>query len=69
MEIPKYIDKLLERRARAAETFMNADRKISGWLNKNNIVVSEDDVLTGACSLCEPWSSIDHIRATIQGKE
>lgn len=66
MKIPNYIDELLERRAKAAETFMSVDLKISEWLDKNNIDVGSDDIGTGACSLCEPYCSIDNIRKCIE---
>lgn len=69
MKIPKYIDQLLEQRAKAALTFILCDTKIVKWLDKNNIQVSSDDILTGACSLTEPYSSIDSIRECILKKE
>ena len=69
MEIPKYIDTLLEKRAKAAETFINTDTQIYEWLNKNDISVSNDDIQTGACSLCEPYNSIERIRDCIKQAE
>lgn len=66
MKIPKYIDDLLERRAKAAMDFIAADVKISAWLDQHNIVVSADDINTGALSLCEPYNSIDNIRNCIE---
>ena len=68
MKIPKYIDKVLEKRAKAAADFIDADSKIVKWLDKNDIAVSADHILTGACSLCEPYSSIEHIREVILEK-
>ena len=69
MKIPKYIDELLERRARCADLFISCDNQIAEWLEKNNIDVPEVDIRTGACSLCEPWSSIEAIRSCIREKE
>lgn len=69
MKIPKYIDKLLDKRARSAMQFISCDNKIVEWLEKNNIEVSSDHILTGACSLCEPYSSIELIRDCIMAKE
>ena len=69
MKIPKYIDKMLERRAKSALDFICADNNIRRWLEKNNIEVSPDHILTGACSLLEPYSSIEHIRECIRDKE
>lgn len=69
MKIPKYIEKLLERRARAASTFIETDLAIAGWLEKNDILVDSDDILMGACSLGEPYASIDHIRDAILNHE
>ena len=37
MKIPKYIDKLLDKRARSAMQFISCDNKIVEWLEKNNI--------------------------------
>lgn len=68
MKVPKYIDKILYQRAKAATKFSVCDSKIVEWLNKNNIEVSPDDILTGAVSLCEPWGSIRHIRECIEAK-
>lgn len=68
MKIPKYIDKLLEQRAKAAETFLECDWKIFNWLEKNGIEVNPDDINTGACSLCEPWGIIESIRDCIKEK-
>ena len=71
MEVPKYIDKILEQRARCAERFIALDNILVNWLEKKGIPVSNDDILTGACSICEPWSSIYSIRECIReaGKE
>lgn len=69
MKIPKYIDQMLEQRAKAALTFTACDSKLAKWLDKNNIQVPSDDILTGACSLIEPYGSIDIIRECILKKE
>ena len=69
MKIPKYVDQLLEQRAKAALTFTSCDSKIAEWLDKNNIQVPSDDILTGTCSLMEPYGSIDIIRECILKKE
>jgi len=66
MRIPKYVDELLEKRAKYAEKFKCCDTKISDWLEKNNITVSRDDIATGCMSLCEPLTSIDNIRECIR---
>ena len=66
MKIPKYIDELLDRRARCAESFIECDSKIAEWLENNNIDVSPDDIRTGACSLVEPWSSAYSVMEAIE---
>lgn len=68
MKIPKYIDKLLEKRAKLAFNFMVVDSQIAEWLEKNQVEVSGDHILSGACSICEPYSSIDIIRQAILEK-
>lgn len=69
MKIPKYIDKLLEKRAKAALDFTDADSQLVEWLDKNKIKVGSDHISSGACSLLEPYSSIDYIRECISEKE
>lgn len=69
MEIPKEIDDLLEKRAQAALEFTAYDSEIVDWLFKNNIEVSSDHILTGACSIMEPVASINIIRKCILEKE
>lgn len=66
MEIPKEIDDLLEKRARLAGDFLDCDGKIADWLESHNIVVPMDDIRTGACSICEPYASIENIRNCIR---
>ena len=68
MKIPKHIDELLEQRAESASKFTACDAQIALWLEKNNIEVSSDHILTGACSIVEPYSSIEHIRDCIREK-
>lgn len=68
MKIPKYIDKLLEKRAKSALDFTEADSKIAEQLEKNEVEVSGDHILSGACSLYEPYTSIDCIRQAILEK-
>ena len=68
MKIPKYIDKLLDKRAKSAMDFMSSDCQIAEWLEKNGIDVPSDDICTGACALMEPYSSINSIRECILSK-
>lgn len=69
MKIPKHIDKLLLRRAKAAETFVATDAQIQAWLDKNNIKVSQDYITSGVCAVYEPYSSILEIRKCIEETE
>lgn len=66
MKIPKYIDRLLEKRARSADIFRSCDSQIVAWLEKNNIIVDDGDIMTGAISICEPYTSISNIRMCIE---
>lgn len=69
MEIPKYIDDLLEKKAKLAMEFMSVDSEICQWIEKNNVTVSPDDIATGCISICEPHTSIENIRECIRDKE
>lgn len=66
MKIPKYIDKLIDKRAASALAFTDYDSQLVKWLGKNGIVVSNDHILAGACSLIEPYGSAKYIKDCIR---
>lgn len=68
MKIPKYIDELLESRAKAAERFNHYDFILSEWLDKNEIDVESCDSHGGVESLVNPWASAQRVRRAIEGR-
>ena len=69
MKIPKYINKLLDRRVRLAEDLNSADCKITKWITDNDIEVEEYDYNTGVEMYANPDTSVDRIREAIKNKE
>ena len=69
MKIPKYIDEMLDKRAKSADNFMYADSVILAWCTKNNVEVSFRDIALGARSILEPYESADDVRKCILDKE
>ena len=68
MDIPKYIEKLIEKRAGLAELLNCADCKLSEWLEKNGVEVEEYDIRSGCEMYVNPWDSADRIKKTIKNK-
>ena len=68
MQIPKYIEDALERRANAAQEYIAADSDIQAFLENNDIKINPDHILTGACALMEPFSSTLYIKRIIEEK-
>lgn len=66
MKCPKYIQELLERRAKLASDFISADLKIVNWLDDHEILVSDNDIRTGAESIVNPYASIYRILDAIE---
>lgn len=68
MKIPKYIEKLMERRAGLAVLLNHADCKLAEWLEKNGVEVEEYDIYGGCEMYVNPWSSADRIKQAIEDK-
>lgn len=68
MKIPKYIEKALDDRVKAADKFNGADRIITQFIEKHDIDVNSEDYLGGAESLVNPDASADRIREAIENK-
>lgn len=67
MKIPKYVEKLIERRAKLASDLNSVDNQLTSWLEKNNLLdkVEEYDVMTGCEMYVNPYASADRIREVI----
>lgn len=68
MNIPKGIEKLIDKRAKLAKQLMCADSELSEWIEKNSITVEEYDYKTGCEMYCNPDESADRIRQAILDK-
>lgn len=68
MKIPKYIDKLIERRVKLAESLNSADYLLSEFIVKNKIDVAEYDYATGIEMYANPCASAERIREAIRNK-
>lgn len=69
MKIPKYIDKLLDRRANLASLLNSVDCEITKWIDKNDIEAESCDYATGCEMYANPYASADRIRKAILDKE
>lgn len=68
MKIPKYIDKLIERRAKLAEDLNSADHLLTEFIVKNKIDAEEYDYSTGVEMYANPCASAERIREAIRNK-
>lgn len=68
MRIPKYIDEMLERKARVAEKYNELEYQIDTWLRKNNIEIELCDDSGGTEGIVNPRDSIARIRQCILEK-
>lgn len=71
MKIPKYIDKLIERRMKLAFELMDVSTQLDNWLEKNGFDLSEmsDYTITGCMIYCEPAAAASNVRRDILNKE
>ena len=68
MKIPKYIDKLIDKRQKLAEKLMIISCELDEWLEKNNIPVGEEYTCTGVMIYCEPREAAKCVREDILSK-
>ncbi|MCI8337968.1 MAG: hypothetical protein HFH62_04670 [Lachnospiraceae bacterium] len=61
MKIPKYVDKLIDRRAKLVALLAHTDRKLSGWLDKNNVDTQEEAL----DMYINPWGTADAVKRAI----
>lgn len=66
MTIPKYIRKMLDRRALLARELNRVDYRLQEWLDKNNITVDDKDKYMGCEMLTDPYGSRHRIIETIE---
>lgn len=68
MKIPKYIEKLIEKRARLAVLLNYTDRKLADWLEKNGVGVEGYDIYGGCEMYANPRNSAERIKQAIKDK-
>lgn len=71
MRIPKYVDKLIERRRKLAYELADVCSQLDNWLENNGFDLSElsDYTITGCMIYCEPDAAASNIRRDILDKE
>lgn len=70
MKIPKYIDKLIDRRMKLAFELMDVSSQLDNWLEKNGFDLSEMNsyTITGCMIYCEPDVAARNVRQDILNK-
>ena len=65
MKIPKYVQKLIDRRCKLADQLATMCWELDEWLDKNNIECESCDTHTGVEIYCNPRSSKSRIMKAI----
>ncbi len=70
MKIPKYVDKLIERRMKLAIELADVSAQLDSWLEKNGFDLSEmsDYTISGCLIYCEPAVAARDVRRDILNK-
>ena len=69
MKIPKYVERLIQRRERLALELMEVSAGLDEWLEKNNISTASDYTSNGCMIYCEPSTTSRLVRENILNKE
>ena len=69
MKIPKYIERLIERRERLAWELISVGAKLDEWLEKNDIQTGDEYTTTGCMIYCEPGAAARLLKEDILNKE
>ena len=72
MEIPKKIQKLLDRRERLAIDLMSVTNELDTWLEKNGADLTDseitDSTVTGCMIYCEPGNAKSNVEDYIKNR-
>lgn len=68
MKIPKYIEKLLDRRAKLAADLNSVDVKITEYICKHEIEVEIYDYASGVEMYANPYASVERVKEAIRNK-
>lgn len=69
MKIPKYVERLIQRRERLAWELIKVGSDLDEWLEKNNISTETSYTNTGVMIYCEPEAAARLVREDIINKE
>lgn len=69
MKIPKYVQKLIDRRCKLADELAAVSYALDVWLDENKIQCEMYDTHTGVEIYCDPYSSKQRIINAILNKE
>ena len=69
MKIPKYIERLIDRRTQLAWELIKVGSKLDAWLEKNDIPTGTDYTTTGCMIYCEPSTAGELVKKDILAKE
>lgn len=71
MKIPKYVDKLIERRMKLAFELMDVSSQLDTWLENNDFDLTEMTAytITGCMIYCEPDMAAHLLRQDILNKK
>ena len=69
MKIPKYVQKLIDRRCKLADELAEVSYALDVWLDENKIQCEMYDTHTGVEIYCDPYSSKQRIINAILNKE
>lgn len=72
MEIPKKIERLLDRRQDLAIDLMDVSSKLDSWLEENGADLTDSDLtdstITGCMIYAEPWNAKQNVENYIRNK-
>lgn len=69
MRIPKYVERLIQRREELAWELIKVGCDLDEWLEKNHISTGTDYTATGCMIYCEPNIAARLVREDILNKE
>lgn len=69
MKIPKYVQKLIDRRCKLADELAEVSYALDVWLDENGIQCEMYDTHTGVEIYCDPYNSKQRIINAILNKE
>lgn len=71
MKIPKYVDNLIDRRARLAYELAETCVELDNWLEAHgfNLTQMSDYTISGCMIYCEPDTAAESVRNDILNKE